>query len=135
MENVPLLAEPSGMNPNTEIQFKRQRLQCDYYAKYNLRDLVQALKCQALRNYTTYRKRNKCSSLIYFITGLKTIFMMEYIKPTFLLLFVLGIVASVSSRHAAKHYPQKYAGNQDESSLVRKVNKSSAISLSTLACH
>lgn len=46
---------------------------------------------------------------------------MEYIKPMFLLLFVLGIVAAVSSRHAAKHYPVEDAGNQDESSLVKEV--------------
>ena len=46
---------------------------------------------------------------------------MEYIKTIFLLLFVLGIVASVSSRHAAKHYPLEDAGNQEESSLVKKV--------------
>ena len=46
---------------------------------------------------------------------------MEYIKPIFLLLFVLGIVASVSSRRAAKHYLAEDAGNQDESSLVKKV--------------
>ena len=48
---------------------------------------------------------------------------MEYIKPIFLLLFVLGIVSSVSSRHAAKHYPVEDAGNQDESSLVKKVKR------------
>ena len=48
---------------------------------------------------------------------------MEYIKPIFLLLFVLGIVASVSSRRAAKHYPVEDAGNQDESSLVKKVKR------------
>ena len=46
---------------------------------------------------------------------------MEYIKPILLLLFVLGIVAAVSSRHAAKHYPVEDAGNQDESSLVKEV--------------
>lgn len=46
---------------------------------------------------------------------------MEYIKPIFLLLFVLGIVAAVSSRHAAKHYPLEDAGNQDESSFVKEV--------------
>lgn len=48
---------------------------------------------------------------------------MEYIKPMFLLLFVLEIVASVSSRYAAEHYPVEDAGNvnQDESSLVKKV--------------
>ena len=70
---------------------------------------------------TMYKKRTKCSSFVYIITGLKTIFIMEYIKPMFLLLFVLGIVAAVSSRHAAKHYPVEDAGNQDESSLVKKV--------------
>lgn len=48
---------------------------------------------------------------------------MEYIKPIFLLLFVLGIVAAVSSRHAAKHYPLEDAGNQDESSLVKETLK------------
>ena len=46
---------------------------------------------------------------------------MEYIKPIFLLLFVFGIVAAVSSRHAAKHYPVEDAGNQNESSLVKEV--------------
>ena len=49
------------------------------------------------------------------------IFIMECIKPIFLLLFVLGIVSPVSSRRAAKHYPVEDAGNQDESSLVKKV--------------
>ena len=76
---------------------------------------MQALKYQA------FRKRSKCSSFVYIITGLKTIFIMEYIKPIFLLLFVLGIVSSVSSRRAAKHYPVEDAGNQEESSLVKKV--------------
>lgn len=70
---------------------------------------------------TMYKKRTKCSSFVYIITGLKTIFIMEYIQPMFLLLFVLGIVAAVSSRHAAKHYPVEDTGNQDESSLVKKV--------------
>lgn len=56
---------------------------------------------------------------------------MEYIKPMFLLLFVLGIVAAVSSRHAAKHYPVEDDGNQDESSLVKKTLKGQGSSLTS----
>ncbi|XP_073256248.1 uncharacterized protein [Porites lutea] len=56
---------------------------------------------------------------------------MEYIKPMFLLFFVLGIVASVSSRHAAKHYPVEDAGNQEKSSLVNRTLKGQGSSLTS----
>lgn len=34
-----------------KFHFYGQRGECGYYAKCNLRDLVQVLKCQAFRNY------------------------------------------------------------------------------------